>query len=216
MKKVVLINTVKPVTLSFEKKLKERMPDLDVSNILDEHIAKELNKKDGFEEEDYMRLLALIKLAESTKPDLILATCSSLSMAIEELKQFISVPIYKIDENMLTMAVESDKKITILATADSTIGPTKSHLESIARDKAKDINVEYKVVGPAYEAMKQGDIELHDKMLLEEASNLKDAELIILAQASMSHLQERMEELCKCQVLSSINSAVDLIVEVLS
>lgn len=216
MKKLILINTVKPVVATFEDRIKEKMPNIEISNILDEYIAKNLNKKETFEEEDYTRLLTLLKLAEDTKPDAILATCSSLSIAIDYLKPFITVPIYKIDEAMLNQAVDSGKKITILATADSTIGPTETQLEGIAKAKGKTIVMEHKVFGPAYAAMKRGEIEVHDELVLQGAADLKDVELIILAQASMGHLEERMKELCHCQVLSSPTSAIDLIVDKLS
>ncbi|HHX59244.1 MAG TPA: Asp/Glu racemase [Epulopiscium sp.] len=216
MKKLILINTVKPVVATFEDKIREKMPNIEISNILDEFIAKNLNKKEGFEEEDYSRLLTLIKLAEDTKPDAILATCSSLSMAIDYLKPMISVPIYKIDEAMLNQAVDSGKKITVLATADSTIGPTETQLHRIAKSKGKTIEVEHKVFGPAYEAMKRGEGKVHDMLVLTGASELKNVELIVLAQASMGHLEEEMRRLCKCEVLGSPRLAVDLIVEKLS
>lgn len=216
MKKIVLIHTVKPVVATFEQMLKEKMPDIEVINILDEFIAKNLSNKAGFEEEDYARLLTLLQLAEDTKPDAILATCSSLSMAIEYLKPMISIPIYKIDEAMLTKAVESGEKITILATADSTIGPTRTQLEQIARNLGKTLEIEHEVIGPAYEAMKRGESKIHDMIILTEVSQMLGKNLIILAQASMAHLEEEITKLCKCTVLSSPRLAIDLMIEKLA
>lgn len=216
MKKLALIHTVQPVAATFENKVREKMPNIDVNNILDQYIAKNLNTKEEFEEEDYTRLLNLLKLAEDTKPDAILATCSSLSIAIEYLKPLISVPVYKIDEAMLKRAVESGKKITILATADSTIGPTKTQLNEIAHSLGKEIETEHQVIGPAYEAMKRGEGETHDLLILEEVGKMPEKELIILAQASMAHLEEGISEIAKCDVLSSPRLAVDLIVDALS
>lgn len=216
MKKIALIHTVKPVVATFENMLKEKIPSIEVTNILDEFIVKNLSNKAGFEEEDYARLLKILQLAEDTKPDAILATCSSLSMAIEYLKPLISIPIYKIDEAMLIKAVESGEKITILATAESTIGPTRMQLEEIAVNLGKTIEIEHKVIGTAFEAMKRGESKVHDMIILTEISEMRDKKLIILAQASMAHLEDEIKKLCKCTVLSSPRLAVDLIVDKLS
>lgn len=216
MKKLALIHTVKPVVATFEGQIKERMADLEVHNILDEFIAKDLAGKQEFTGKDYTRLLRLLQLAEDTGADVILATCSSLSMAIDYLKPLISIPVYKIDEAMLEYVVESGKKITILATADSTIGPTVTQLKEIAENIGKEVKLDHKVIGPAYDAMKRGDDKVHDALVLAEASELLDAELVVLAQASMAHLEDEVRKLCNCEVLSSPRLAVDLIVEALS
>lgn len=216
MKRIVLIHTVKPVVATFEKMLKEKIPNIEVVNILDEFIPKSLSKKEGFEAEDYARLLTLLQLAEDTKPDLILATCSSLSMAIEYLKPLISIPVYKIDELMLTKAVESGEKITIIATAGTTIEPTKMQLEEIANHLGKTIETEHMIIGAAFEAMKSGESKAHDRIIMAEVSKMPDKKLIILAQASMAHLEDEIEKTCKCTVLSSPRLAVELIAKELS
>ena len=99
--------------------------------------------------------------------------------------------------------VEIGTKITILATADSTIGPTKSKLTIEAQLIKKEIQLSSIVCPDAYIAIKAGDKQAHDEAVKRKALEIKDQDVIILAQASMSHLEEDIKKICGCDVLSS-------------
>lgn len=204
MYKVALIHTVPSVYVTFGEKVKETIEDVKVVNTLDEFLASDPADRGGeFTVNNMNRLSNIVKCAEMTEPDAIVVTCSTLSPTVEKIKPFCSVPLLTVDEAMIKKAIESGTKITILATAESTIGPTESKLKSEAQLLHKEIQVSEVVCPEAYVAIKAMDKKTHDEILKKRALEIKDQDVIILAQASMAHLEEEIKNICGCVVLSS-------------
>ncbi|MDF2533614.1 MAG: Asp/Glu/hydantoin racemase [Clostridia bacterium] len=216
MYRVALIHTVPSVYATFGGKVREVIEDIKIVNTLDEYLASDPAEKGEFTVNNMNRLFNIVKCAEMTEPDAIVVTCSTLSPTIEKIKPFCSVPLLTIDEMMIKKAVEIGTKITILATADSTIGPTESKLYSEAQLIHKEIQLS-KVVCPeeAYIAIKTGDKKTHDEVVKKQALEIKGQDVIILAQASMAHLEDEIKNICGCEVLSSPRLCIMQLKEVL-
>jgi Asp/Glu/hydantoin racemase len=203
MTKVALIHTVKSVLNTFERRIKDALGDVKVINTLDEYLASDPAEKGEFTIENMNRLFSFIKNAEIADADAVVVTCSTLSPTVEKIKPFIKIPVITIDEAMIKKAVESGKKITILATAESTIEPTKSGLLREAEKLDKHLELSIVVCHEAYEAIKAGDAKHHDDILKKRALEIKQQDVVVLAQASMAHMQDIIERICGCTVLSS-------------
>jgi Asp/Glu/hydantoin racemase len=203
MAKIALIHTVKSVLNTFEGRIKDALGDVKVINTLDEYLASDPAEKGEFTIENMNRLFSFIKNAEIAEADAIVVTCSTLSPTVEKIKPFIKIPLITIDEAMIKKAVESGKKITILATAESTIEPTKSGLLREAEKLDKNLELSIVVCHEAYEAIKAGDAKHHDDILKKRALEIKQQDVVVLAQASMAHMQDIIERICGCTVLSS-------------
>jgi Asp/Glu/hydantoin racemase len=203
MAKIALIHTVKSVLNTFEGRIKETLGDVKVINTLDEYLASDPAEKGEFTIENMNRLFSFIKSAEIADADAVVVTCSTLSPTVEKIKPFIKIPVITIDEAMIKKAVESGKKITILATAESTIEPTKSGLLREAEKLDKHLELSIVVCHEAYEAIKAGDAKHHDDILKKRALEIKQQDVVVLAQASMAHMQDIIERICGCTVLSS-------------
>lgn len=203
MAKVSLIHTVQSVLLTFDKKIKESIHDVKIVNTLDEYLASDPAEKGEFTVTNMQRLFAIIKCAEMTEPDAIVVTCSTLSPTIEKIRPFITVPLITIDEAMIRQAAAAGSKITILATAESTVGPTKAKLLSEVQKLNKEVEVSVIVCPDAYVAIKAGDREYHDEIIKRRALEIKQQDVVILAQASMAHLEDIVQKICGCTVLSS-------------
>jgi Asp/Glu/hydantoin racemase len=203
MAKIALIHTVKSVLNTFEGRIKETLGDVKVINTLDEYLASDPAEKGEFTIENMNRLFSFIKNAEIADADAVVVTCSTLSPTVEKIKPFIKIPVITIDEAMIKKAVESGKKITILATAESTIEPTKSGLLREAEKLDKHLELSIVVCHEAYEAIKAGDAKHHDDILKKRALEIKQQDVVVLAQASMAHMQDIIERICGCTVLSS-------------
>jgi Asp/Glu/hydantoin racemase len=203
MAKIALIHTVKSVLNTFEGRIKDALGDVKVINTLDEYLASDPAEKGEFTIENMNRLFSFIKNAEIADADAVVVTCSTLSPTVEKIKPFIKIPLITIDEAMIKKAVENGKKITILATAESTIEPTKSGLLREAEKLDKHLELSIVVCHEAYEAIKAGDAKHHDDILKKRALEIKQQDVVVLAQASMAHMQDIIERICGCTVLSS-------------
>lgn len=216
MKKISLIHTVKSVLDSFDVKVKaSTSEELVFYNTFDDFLSIDANEKKYFSKENRNRLFNLLKNAEYTNCDLIVVTCSTLSPYIPEIREYIKTPILTIDEKMVEEAVLNGRKILVLATAQSAIEPVKQNIIKVAKEYKKEIEVQSKMVEGAFERLKADDVLQHDLLIKETVKTIKDVDTIILAQASMAHLEDELKKITEYNIYSSPKLCVKAIKEIL-
>ncbi|MEG1773566.1 MAG: aspartate/glutamate racemase family protein, partial [Oscillospiraceae bacterium] len=87
-------------------------------------LASDANARGVFTPENHNRLLLDLKACELTGAALIAVTCSTLTPWLDGLRPLIGVPVVAIDDAMSRRAVTLGAKLTVMATAQSTVGPT--------------------------------------------------------------------------------------------
>jgi len=204
MKRVAIVHTVRPVLASFPQLLEQVVGQpLKIHNLLDEFLASDPAEIGYFSVENRNRLFNDLKSCELTKADLIVVTCSTLTPAVQLIRPFINVPVVAIDDAMTEQAVRIGKKIKVVATAMSTLKPTIAKLQQEATLAGVEIEVDAQDHEPAYTAMRAGDMATHDRLVLEMIQKVKGFDCIVLAQASMGHLQQQAQEIAGVPVLAS-------------
>ncbi len=204
MKRIALIHTVRSVLDSFEALLRAALPEpVLVHNILDDFLATDAAEKGVFTETNVARLAADLKNAELTGADFIIVTCSTLTPAVTKLREVVKVPVLAIDDELCRRAVDHGKRILVMATAASTVEPTTSKIRAEAEAAGKTVTIETLLVVEALVALKGGDPGTHDRLLAEAAAAVRDADVIVLAQASMARAEGLVAAASKLPVLSS-------------
>ena len=204
MKKVAIIYTVRPVLGTFPELLEEVVGEpLKIFNLLDDFLASDPGESGIFSIENHNRLFNDLKSCELTGADLIVVTCSTLTPAVQRIRPFIKVPIVAIDDAMTEKAVRIGSRIKVIATAMSTIKPTIAKLEQEAKLAGIAVTIDAEDNETAYAAMKRGDLATHDKLVLAQIATVTGYDSIVLAQASMGHLQAEAEKLANIPVLAS-------------
>ena len=79
----------------------------------------------------------------------------------------------------------------------------------------KSIQIDFQANAEAFQAMKAVQMERHDAILLDMAKNISGYDCVVLAQASMAHLDQKIEEICKIPVLSSPGLCMEQVKETL-
>lgn len=215
MKSVVVIHAVKSTLNSFDSLIKSAIPGVVVHNIYDDFFSTDPEITGDFSMNNKNRLFYILKAAELTGAKVILVACSNPVITVELLKPFISIPILCINDAMAQKAVDSGNRITILATALGTVAPSKEKIESIAFNDGKEVKIDIKICTEAYDAMKSGNMAFHDSEIKKMAAEVKDADVVVLAQASMAHLEKEIRDICNCTVFSSTASCIERLKEVL-
>lgn len=204
MKSIALIHTVKSVANTFDEKIRGALSEeVKIYNLLDDYLAINPNEVGEFTKNNKDRLYNDLVNAELTGADLIVVTCSTLTPVVEEIRPFLSVPVISIDDAMGKKAVILGSRLLILATADSTVKPTRMKLEKEAEAKGTEISLSALVNKEAFNALKRSDMLTHDELLLNQARDIKGFDCIVLAQASMAHLEEEISEITGIPVISS-------------
>ena len=209
-KKVAVIHTFLYSVEDLKKLFREKIPEVEMINIIDDSLLQEMLNNDGMTKAVARRVTQYALIAESMGVDAILNQCSSVGEAVDIVKNLINIPYVKIDEPMAREAVRLGNKIAVIATAVSTIGPTSRLVENAAKETNRDVVVNKYFAAGAYEALLQeNDREKHNQIVtgtIEKAS--KENDIIVLAQGSMYHLLPLLKHIKK-PVLTSLESGVE-------
>jgi len=207
--RVAFVHTVTGVLEMFKARVAEELPDLDAFHILNEGLLQDLLRgKDPHVVFD--ALTAQLAVAETTGADLIVMTCSSTSPGVAVARRTLGVPIVKVDDPMAQLAVETGSVIGLLCTASSTLAASTDLLHEHARALGRDVVVEPMLITAAYDALHRGDKDQHDRLVEQAAMELAPrVEVIVLAQASLAHLQTKLADQLGIDVLASPGLLMD-------
>lgn len=216
MKSIALIHTVKTVASSFDQTLKDYVgEEVKVHNLWDDFLANNPNEVGEFTIENRNRLFNDIKAAEMTGADMIVVTCSTLTPTVNLIRPFIKVPLIAIDDAMGRKAVTYGDKILVLASAGSTEIPMRDKLNAEAAALGRTVEIDFIANAEAFRAMKAVQMDVHDAIFLKMAEEFTGYDCIVLAQASMAHLDKQIEAICKIPVLSSPTLCLEQVKETL-
>ncbi len=204
MKRIAVIHTVGSVYASFEQQLRSVIgEEVLIHNLLDDFLATNPIEVGSFTEVNVQRLRHDIQSAVLTGCDVVVTSCSTLSPAVELLRKEFSTPIMCIDDAMAEQAVQAGSSLVVLATAHSTVEPTLKKLRQTAQTQGTSISVQAYVCPEAMAALRSNEKATHDQLVLELAKKAEGAEVCVLAQASMAHMEQPIQAMLNIPVFSS-------------
>ena len=184
--------------------LAELLPDAEILHFVDSDVLATVQRENGISDASAERMVHLAEAAEAAGADLIFSACSSLGPALDIAAKRVKTPIVKIDEAMAEHAATEADRVGVLATVPTTLGPTRDLIADHARESNRDVTIKPRLADGAFAVLMSGDRARHDDMVLVEAAALApEVDLIVLAQASMSRLVDRIERETGKPVLSS-------------
>ncbi len=216
MKSIAIVQTSQVSSAELKSLCAEIMPEVKVYQIIDDSLIPEVNANGSPATAVKRRMFNYYCQAQSLGVDLILNQCSSVGEVADAIKPFMDVPVVKIDEAMARKAVSMGKKIAMIATVASTVGPSSRLIERAAQEAGKEIELDIHLVKDAMMILiEKGDVKTHNKMVVGEVeAAAKDNDVIVLAQGSMTVLLPELKHIGK-PVLSSPRLGVEYVKEVL-
>ncbi len=201
--RIALIHALKhslaPIAASFAR----LWPKAQLVNLLDDSLSADLARDGRVTEVMIGRFLALGDYAAGTGADGILFTCSAFGSCIEAVaRAHAPMPVLKPNEAMIEQAIAKGRRVGLL----STFAPT---LASMPREFPDDIEIVPKLAEGALAALDRGEREEHDRLVAEVAKDLRDCDVIALAQYSMAPAAKLVAEAAGRPVLTTPDSAVE-------
>jgi Asp/Glu/hydantoin racemase len=201
--RIAFIHTVGFLVEDFRKRVREELPGVDVFHILNESLLQDLLRGAPLPQV-YRRVTEQIQLAADAGADVIAVTCSSTSPAVDTARKLVWQPVLKIDDPMAAEAVRLGGRIGLLCTAASTVAPSTALLRAHAAEQGRSIDIQPLVKPEAYQALMAGERGRHDELVRESALSLaREVDVLVLAQASLAHLQDGLAAELACPVLAS-------------
>jgi hypothetical protein len=200
--RIALIHALKHSIVPIETSFARLWPDASLMNLVDDSLSADLARDGRLTDAMTGRFLSLGRYAADTGADAILFTCSAFGPCIEAVaRAHAPMPVLKPNAAMIEQAAARGGKIGLL----STFAPT---LMSMPPEFPSSVEIVPKLATGALAALDRGDRAEHDRLVAEASRDLRDCDLIALAQYSMAPAAELVAEASGRPVLTTPDSAV--------
>ena len=208
---LAIIHTSSTLVPLFSGLCADYLPGTIVFHMVDESLIKDTIREGYLRRITMRRVLRLIESAEMAGADAVLVTCSSIGPAVAIGQRLFDIPVIRVDEAMAESVVRMGRRIGVMATLKTTLEPTIALLQDKADEAGLTIEIVPTLCDGAFEAVMAGDTATHDRILSNALMNeMKDVDVVILAQASMARVVKAMPEgALTMPVLSSPELAVE-------
>ena len=207
--RIALIHALKHSIAPIEAAFAKAWPAARLMNLLDDSLSADLARDCKLNDAMTERFLALGDYAASTGANGILFTCSAFGPCIEAVARAQApIPVLKPNEAMIERAVTMGRRIGLL----STFPPT---LASMPPEFPASVQVVPKLADGALAALDRGDRATHDRLIVEASQDLRDCDVIALAQFSIAATAPLVADATGRPVVTTPDSAVDKLMTLL-
>ena len=212
-----LIHTSATLVPVFAQLCKDKLPGVEVFNIADDSLIKDVIRRGELTPHTARRVTEHVASAEAAGADYILVTCSSIGRAVETAATLAGVPVLRVDQPMADRAVQTGRRIGVVATLPTTLEPTADLIHRRAQKAGKEVEITSRLCGGAFTALMSGDAPKHDTLVAAALRELStQVDVIVLAQASMARMVEGLPAAEKIvPILSSPGLAVEFLTTVI-
>ena len=142
-KTLTLVSTGVGVVEGLVALARELAPSVRLFNIVDDSVVSEIAANANTVPSNVVKRIATYCAhAEDIGSSGVLITCSSISEVVDVVRPYVNIPVMKIDEPMVEYAVRNaESTIGIVATLQTTMGPTRRMVESKIRTSGKALSI---------------------------------------------------------------------------
>jgi Asp/Glu/hydantoin racemase len=190
-----LVHTSATLVPVFAELCSKYLPNIKVFNIVDDSLIKNTIACGELTASTSKRVVNYAASAQEAGADYILFTCSSIGAAVETAVTLTDVPVLRVDQPMADKAVQTGKRIGVIATLPTTLGPTSDLVRRRAIAAGKEIELKAVLCEGAFDALMSGDAATHDKKVGDALKQLvNEVDVIVLAQASMARVVDALTD----------------------
>ena len=145
------------------------------------------------------------RMADASKDaSVIVCTCSTIGAVAEGTNGSFAAPVQRIDRAMAELAVSKGRRILVAACVASTVGPTSDLIADVAKEAGRPVDIRVVLIAEAWPKFLAGDVKGYEGTIVERLMKEKgDAEVVVLAQASMAGAASEAERRLGLPVLTS-------------
>lgn len=213
-----LIHTSATLVPVFAELCSKYLPQVKTFNIVDDSLIKNTIACGELTPATSKRVVNYATSAQEAGADYILFTCSSIGPAVEIAASLSNIPVLRVDQPMADKAVQSGKRIGVVATLSTTLEPTSDLVRRRAIAAGKEIVLVPRLCDGAFAALMSGDAATHDRMVGDALKQLaKEVDVILLAQASMARVVDTLsDDDKKVPILASPPLAIQYLATILA
>jgi len=205
---IVLFSVHKDAMDAAVRAFETHWPTARVSNLLDDGLFAWVRQTGGVVPEMYDVFRTLTRYMVSRGADGILFTCSAFREVIDACIAEFDVPILKPNDAMIEQALAAGTRIAVMATVGPTIPSISAEITAMAAARGQTVELVPYVVEGAFDALAGGDAAKHDALVAARAREIRDCDVIVLAQFTLSRAVPAVAAVSRIPVFNSPGAAV--------
>ena len=209
MTRVALIHAVQAAVSPVQAAFKELWPEAKTTNLLDDSLSGDREAAKALSPALTARIGALADYAASSGAEGVLYTCSAFGPAIEAAANRLTIPVLKPNEAMFDKALDSGKRVGMLATFAPAIASMEEEFRDMAKARGSGATLETYCAPGAREALMAVDLERHDDLIAEAVSMLPGCDVIVLAHFSMATALKKARARGAVPIFAAPDAAVE-------
>jgi aspartate/glutamate racemase len=205
---IVLFSVHKDAMDAAVRAFESDWPEARISNLLDDGLFAWVRQTGGVVPEMHDVFRTLTRYMVSRGADGILFTCSAFRQCIDDCIAEFDLPILKPNDAMIEQALDAGSRIAVMATVGPTIPSISAEINEMAAARSKKVELVPYVVEGAFDALAGGDPARHDALVATRAREIKNCDVIVLAQFTLSRAVPVVKAVSSIPVLNSPGAAV--------
>jgi hypothetical protein len=193
--RLAFLHTAEAHVPTFEGLARARAPGLETRHAVEPALLADALKEGDISPALAARIAGAVRAA-SRGADAVLCTCSTIGAAAEDAGRALGVPVLRVDRVMAEAAATTARRILIVATVESTLEPTAALFAEAVAASGREVDCRLRLAAGAFDLFRAGDAAGY-AAAIEKAvrSEIGDADVVVLAQASMAPAAERLADL---------------------
>lgn len=184
---IALIHALEESEEPIKQSFKKIWPNVTLNQYADFELSKDRAR--GLDEDIIrQRIVNLGMSAIEDGVDAILYTCSAFGEAINAAKEHINVPVFRPNESAFDEAIIKEKTVHILVTFIPSLELLVNEFKTMSKGLNIDVNG-YLVEG-ALNDLKNDQVNLHNKKIMQAIETIPENDTVILGQFSMARASD--------------------------
>lgn len=207
-KRIILVHAYRHSMPPIDTAFRTLWPEAETLNLLDEALYADVSAEGRIGPTVPARMRALLAYCVQSGADGIVFTGSTFGPVVDEARKDIAIPVLKADEAMAEVAVARGGSILLVCTARRALPVITANLEAAATAAGDTLELTAIAVPEAKDAITQGDLALHDRLVAEAIIAAPACDTILLGQISMANVRQLLPMELAAKVLTSSEAAV--------
>jgi len=188
-----------------------RWPEARVANLLEDSLFADFGRDGGLTDAMVERFRSIGRYCVQAGADAILFTCSAFGPAIDAVKRDHRIPVLKPNEALYDEMAEVSARggsVLLLATFPPTLPAMLDEIATHAAERGARSRITTRMVEGALEALQSGDMETHDRRIVEASADPAGCDAIAWGQISMAPALARMAGPGRVPILTTPDGSI--------
>ena len=182
---LTFLHTAAPLALAFDELIAEIAPGLPARHLIAPDLLGTAREHGADANETREAVEGAVANAVDGGARVVLCTCSTIGDPAESAD--VAAVVMRVDRPMAERAVEAGSRVLVVASLESTVGPTTDLIRDAAENAGTDITLSTVVAEAAWAKFEAGDLDGYYAEVADAvARNAEGVDAIILAQGSMA------------------------------